>query len=176
MFFIWFILFVIVQRLLELHIAKKNESWMKARGGIEVANSHYKWFILLHASFFFGVLLEVYLQSTQHEINPNWFFLGLFLLTQIGRVWCILSLGRFWNTKIIVLPNVVWLKKGPYRWIRHPNYIIVLIELFIIPVMFHAYLSAVIFPTLHILLLTIRIPAEEEALQKRSTTKVNTTI
>lgn len=165
-FFLLFLSFVVMQRLLELHIAKKNECWMKARGGIEVANNHYKWFMLLHIAFFIAVFFEVYGQSLQQSIAPNWFFLGLFTLVQIGRVWCILSLGRFWNTKIIVLPNVVLMKKGPYRWIKHPNYIIVLVELFIIPIMFHAYYSAVIFPIMHVLLLTIRIPAEEKALER----------
>ena len=165
-FFLIFMLFVIIQRLVELRIARNNERWMKNRGGVELASDHYKWFLILHTFFFLAVLIEVYVQSLHHAITPNWFFLWLFILTQVGRVWCIASLGRFWNTKVIVLPNVVLLKKGPYRWLRHPNYIIVLIELFIIPVMFHAYFSAVIFPTLHILLLTIRIPAEEAALER----------
>lgn len=164
-FFLFFMIFVICQRLVELQIAKKNESWMKARGGIEVANNHYKWFLVLHTSFFIILALEVYVQSFQHTLTINWIFLVLFMLTQVGRVWCILSLGKFWNTKIIVLPNVVLLKKGPYRWLKHPNYLIVMIELFIIPIMFHAYFSAIIFSTFNILLLMIRIPAEEAALE-----------
>src|SRR5690625_4167208 len=163
-FFIFLLLFILGQRLFEIHLAKKNERWMKEKGAIEVASDHYKWFIWLHTLFFISLILEVSLQSVQHNLTVNWFFLWIFILMQIGRAWCILSLGKFWNTKIIVLPNVVLLKKGPYRWLKHPNYIIVLIELFVIPIMFHAYISSVLFPTLHILLLTIRIPAEEEAL------------
>lgn len=163
-FFIAFLLIIMVQRLFEVVLAKRNERWMKEKGAIEVASEHYKWFIWLHMMFFISLILEVSLQSVQHSLTVNWFFLWLFILLQIGRVWCIMSLGKFWNTKIIVLPNVVLLKKGPYRWLRHPNYIIVFIELFVIPIMFHAYISAVLFPTLHLLLMAIRIPAEEAAL------------
>ncbi len=83
------------------------------------------------------------------------------------RVWCIVSLGKFWNTKIIVLPKVVMIKKGPYKYMKHPNYLIVFVELFTIPAMFGAYITAILFPILHLLLLTIRIPAEDRALGRR---------
>jgi|SRR5690625_299877 len=163
-FFISFICFVIIQRLIELVIARRNEKWMKNRGAVEVASDHYKWFICLHSLFLLAIIFEVYWQSLHNSFSVNWIFLFIFICTQVARVWCILSLGKFWNTKIIVLQNVILMKRGPYRWLRHPNYIIVLIELIVIPMMFHAYFSAVIFPTLHILLLMIRIPEEEKAL------------
>lgn len=163
-FFIVFISLVILQRLFELYIAKRNEKWMLEKGAVEVAQAHYKWFIILHVAFFIGLIIEVSVQSQQKEIIVSWFFVWLFIILQIARGWCIGSLGKFWNTKIIVLHNVILIKKGPYRWLRHPNYIIVLIELFTIPFIFHAYYSSIIFPTLHILLLMVRIPEEEKAL------------
>lgn len=165
-FFMLFMSFVILQRLFELYIAKRNEKWMLEKGAVEIGQAHYKWFILLHILFFVTLTVEVVLQSLQHEIKVSWIFVWLFIILQIARGWCIGSLGKFWNTKIIVLHNVILIKKGPYRWLRHPNYIIVLIELFTIPFIFQAYFSSIIFPSLHILLLMIRIPAEEEALGK----------
>lgn len=163
-FFILFILFVLVQRLIEVQLAKSNERWMKDRGAVEVGGNHYKWFIWLHTLFFLFVITEVSRQNMNETLTVNWFFLLIFLFMQIARVWCITSLGRFWNTKIIVLQNVILIKKGPYRWLKHPNYIIVFIELFVIPIMFHAYITAVLFPVLHILLIMVRVPEEEKAL------------
>ncbi len=162
---IWaLILLIIGQRLVELVIAKNNEKWMKARGGIEAGAEHYKWFIYLHTLFFLSVIVEILMKCNNHEVVFNYVYFVVFIAAQLARFWCIYSLGRFWNTKIIVLPRVALIKKGPYKYVKHPNYIIVAVELFIIPMLFGAYLSAVIFPLLHIILLRIRIPAEEKAL------------
>lgn len=156
-------LFLILQRLIELKIAANNEKWMKQRGGIEVGKEHYKYFVILHVSFFCSLLIEVNMIS---HLQFNKFFFSLFLISQLGRLWCIYSLGRFWNTKIIVLPKVVLIKKGPYKYVKHPNYIIVFIELFSIPLIFGAYVTAFLFPFFHLFLLTIRIPKEERALRR----------
>jgi methyltransferase len=161
-----FIVIIIGQRLVELVIARNNEKWMKARGGIEAGSDHYKWFIYLHSLFFISVFLENQLQT--QEISFNYLYFLLFFAAQLARVWCIYSLGRFWNTKIIVLPRVALIKKGPYKFVKHPNYIIVAVELFVIPMLFGAYMTAIVFPILHILLLRIRIPAEERALASLS--------
>ncbi|OZU90152.1 hypothetical protein CIL03_03145 [Virgibacillus indicus] len=162
----WIILlFIIAQRVNELVIAKRNERWMKARGGIETGEKHYKWFVVLHCLFFAAVIFEGLVRDTQ-ETELNFFLLFIFIITQVARIWCITSLGKFWNTKIIVLPEFPLIKKGPYKYVKHPNYIIVGIELFIIPLLFGAFISAIIFPVLHILLLTIRIPSEERILQR----------
>ncbi|TRM12534.1 hypothetical protein FH966_12960 [Lentibacillus cibarius] len=160
-----FIMAIIAQRLGELYIARKNEKWMKSVGGVEKGEKHYKLFVFLHCCFFASVITEASL-NTHTYIQPNYFLLLLFLLLQIGRVWCIHTLGRFWNTKIIVLPRVTVIKKGPYRYVKHPNYIIVAAELFLIPLLLGAQLTAVIFPFLHILLLKVRIPREEKALTR----------
>lgn len=158
------IIFIIGQRLVELVIAKQNEKWMKARGGIETGSAHYKWFIYLHILFFISVFLETSMKLANQEVVFSYFYFFVFLLAQLARFWCIYSLGRFWNTKIIVMPRVALIKKGPYKYIKHPNYVIVAVELFVIPMLFGAYLSAIVFPILHVLLLRIRIPAEEKAL------------
>ncbi len=161
-FWILFI-FIAIQRIVELVIAKSNEKWMMERGGVEWGKNHYKWFIVVHTLFFFSLLLEVFLRNPITLIlNPYVF--ALFLLIQAARVWCILSLGRYWNTKIIILPNNSLVQKGPYKYVKHPNYIIVGVELFIIPILFQAYITAILFPLFHILLMTIRIPLENQAL------------
>lgn len=166
-YFYLIITFIICQRLVELYIARKNEKWMLARGGIEVGNEHYKLFILLHVTFFIILIYEVHNIVTAQSVAFNIYFFFLFVIAQIMRVWCIVSLGKFWNTKIIVLPKVVKIKKGPYKYMKHPNYLIVFVELFTIPAMFGAYITAILFPILHLLLLTIRIPAEDRALGRR---------
>ena len=155
---------LILQRIVELIIAKRNERWMKDRGGKELGEKHYKWIVGLHIVFFVTLIVET--DWSMQYVELNYFLLFLFFLTQFARYWCILSLGKFWNTKIIVLPRVALIKKGPYKYIKHPNYIIVFIELIVIPLLFGAVWTASIFPLLHILIMFIRIPAENKALAK----------
>ncbi|WP_245807722.1 isoprenylcysteine carboxyl methyltransferase family protein [Halobacillus massiliensis] len=159
----WLYLFIIAQRLLELAIAKYNEKWMIEQGAVKVECSHYFLFIILHSGFLFFIFIESFLlKNGALLLSP--FLLAAFIILQLLRVWCITSLGRKWNTKIIVLPNSPLVAKGPYRYIKHPNYLIVFFELLIIPLLFQAYVTALLFPVLHFLVLKIRIPAEELAL------------
>nr|WP_204542630.1 isoprenylcysteine carboxylmethyltransferase family protein [Peribacillus deserti] len=160
-----FIIFLILQRLGELLIAKRNEIWMKQQGGIEFGASHYPWMVAMHCSFFLSLIIEVtYIQSGLSEYwRP---LLIAFLILQAGRMWALTSLGRFWNTKIMVVPHANVVKKGPYKYVKHPNYIIVALELAVIPLLFNAYFTAVIFTILNIFMMYKRIPAEEEALHK----------
>ncbi|MET1031507.1 isoprenylcysteine carboxyl methyltransferase family protein [Domibacillus tundrae] len=158
-----FILFVCVQRISELIIAKRNEKWMLSQGGYETGARHYPFIVALHISFFISLIIEV--ELLHKTISSDWpLWLTLFLLTQLSRVWTLRSLGTFWNTKIIVLPGAKIVKKGPYRWVRHPNYIIVTMEFIIIPFLFQAYYTALIFTLLNAFMLTVRIAAEEQAL------------
>ncbi|WP_046175857.1 isoprenylcysteine carboxyl methyltransferase family protein [Domibacillus indicus] len=161
--FLMFISFLCAQRLLELVIARRNEKWMISQGGYEAGARHYPFMVALHVSFFASLIAEVVLLGKSISLAwPVW--LVLFLLAQLGRVWTLRSLGPFWNTKIIVLPGAKIVKKGPYRWVRHPNYIIVTMELIIIPLLFQAYYTALIFTFLNALMLAVRIGAEEQAL------------
>lgn len=157
-------LLIIFQRLFELVIAKSNEKWMKARGGIETGQGHYKWFVILHILFFISIISEVIFNDAEPQLSYP--VLAILLFIQLFRVWCMQSLGRFWNTKIIVLPGVALIRKGPYKYMKHPNYFIVGLELFVIPLLFGAYITSIIFPVLHILLLMVRIPSENKLLAK----------
>jgi methyltransferase len=157
---------IIIQRMSELVIARKNEMKMKNLGGYEVGNTHYKIVVSLHTLFFLSLIFEGLINK---GVPFTWWgvLLPLFILLQLFRVWTICSLGMYWNTKIIILPGAAPVTKGPYRWIKHPNYLIVILELLIVPIMFQAYFTAFIFTILNlIVLLKIRIPQEEQALQK----------
>lgn len=109
-----FLAFVIFQRVCELAIAKRNENWMKEQGGVEFGKTHYIFIVFVHALFFISLCLEVLVQ--EKEISPYWpGIVSLFLVTQIGRIWALSSLGKYWNTKIIVVPHATVIKKGPYK-------------------------------------------------------------
>jgi methyltransferase len=162
MFFL-FIAFIIFQRLTELAIARKNEKWMKSQGALEFGSGHYPAMVLIHSAFILSIIAEVVF--FHRELFAYWpVLMVLFVLTQLMRVWALISLGPYWNTKIIVLPGAKIIKKGPYRLIKHPNYVIVALELIIIPLMFNAYWTAAIFTILNMVILSVRIPAEEKAL------------
>lgn len=165
MVFAGFVSFVVLQRLGELVIAKKNEKGMKEKGAIEFGQLHYQFMVLMHVMFFVVLILEVLIFNKQ--VSRFWPILfSVFLLVQAGRIWALTSLGEFWNTKIIVLPDAYPIKRGPYRYLKHPNYVIVIIELLLIPLLFNAYMTSVIFTVLNGCLLAIRIPAEERALNQ----------
>ncbi len=164
MFFALVITFVIGQRLVELAIAKRNERWAREKGAIEYGAGHYKLLVLLHVSFFVSLIVE-------YALNPvvirGWhYFFFIFILAQILRIWSLVSLGKHWNTKILIIPHTKKITKGPYRFMKHPNYLVVALELFSLPMLFGAYATAVFFSILNfILIYFIRIPKEEYALQ-----------
>lgn len=153
-----------MQRLFELFIARYNEKWMKKQGAIEFGKNQYRYIVLIHFLFFVSFLSEKIIFN--RGLSSFWPVLFiLFLITQVIRIWALASLGRFWNTKIIVLPNANIIKKGPYRFIKHPNYLIVSLEIFLIPLFFKAYITSILFTLLNIWVLTIRIAEEENALK-----------
>ncbi|TDL33102.1 isoprenylcysteine carboxyl methyltransferase [Jeotgalibacillus sp. S-D1] len=157
--------FVIIQRLVELMAAKRNEKWIKNKGAYEAGSSHYPVMIALHAGFFISLLFEVL--AAGRPVSAFWApLLVLFGLTQIVRIWCLLSLGRYWNTKILILPGAKVVRRGPYKYIKHPNYVIVTIEILLLPLLFQAYVTAVVFTFLNAAMLSVRIPAEEKALKR----------
>jgi methyltransferase len=162
----WLILLIAaiaVQRMLELHIAHRNRTWMLENGAKEYGKQHYPLFFLLHAGWLVGLIIETYQRGA---ISAHWYlYLGLFGLAQGLRYWSIRSLGMFWNTRILIIPGRELIQQGPYRYFRHPNYIAVIVELATVPLIFDAWITAVAATLLNLmLLLRIRIPAEEKAL------------
>ena len=156
------LLLVVFQRLTELVIAARNRQWALRHGGVEVRDEHYWMFVALHSSW----LVATYLEAAGPQ---SWFDLGLvgYLMIQVLRYWAIGTLGRRWNTRIIVMPGQAPIASGPYRFLRHPNYIAVVLELALVPMMVGAWFTAAIATILNaLLLLKIRIPAEEQALEE----------
>jgi len=136
---------------------------MKKQGGIEIGKHHYKYIVLVHVFFFLSLVIE-YLLSPQGLSPFSIIILFFFLLTQFIRVWAIKSLGVQWNTKIIILPGRNMVTKGPYQYLKHPNYVVVILEILLIPLLFQAYYTALLFTLLNLIVLSIRIPIEEKAL------------
>ncbi|WP_110927666.1 isoprenylcysteine carboxyl methyltransferase family protein [Bacillus massiliglaciei] len=167
MIFAVFIVFLCIQRLTELVIAKNNEKALKAEGAIEYGKSHYPWMVSMHAAFFISLILEVYLKG--FELSKLWpFWLTIFLFAQAGRFWVIKTLGKYWNTKIIVLSDAKVVAAGPYKYIKHPNYAIVATEILVISLLFNAFFTAVVFSLLNLWMMSVRIPLEEKALKSHT--------
>ncbi|MCR8993389.1 isoprenylcysteine carboxyl methyltransferase family protein [Brevibacillus laterosporus] len=164
--FLLVIMIVIYQRCTELVIARRNARYIKEAGGYEVAAGHYKWIVSLHVVFFVSLIGEVLLHVSTVSIPFYFWPFCVFCLAQLLRIWSMRSLGYFWNTRIFVLEGKKPVIHGPYRYIRHPNYLVVLIEGGMLPLTFGAWKTAVIFTVAQAIVLSVRITAEEEALQK----------
>jgi len=161
--------FVAAGRLVELRIAARNRARLLARGGVEVAPGHYPWMVLLHTAFLIACPLEVWLLNRPFLPGLAAPMLVLVILATALRYWVIRTLDGRWTTRIVVLPGVPPVLGGPYRWVRHPNYLAVCTEIAALPLVHTAWLSAVTFSLLNALLLRVRIRAEERALSEVST-------
>ncbi|EGO65869.1 isoprenylcysteine carboxyl methyltransferase family protein [Acetonema longum] len=154
---------IVSQRLSELLLAHRNRLWALKQGAREYGVGHYPSFFLLHAAWLAGWMAEGGFNNCLAFSWPLW--LSLFLLAQVIRYWCIISLGHYWNTRILVIPGSQPVQHGPYRFLRHPNYLAVALELVAAPMIFDAVYTAAIATTVNAaLLLLVRIPAEERAL------------
>ena len=156
-----------VERLVELVISKRNARWAFDRGGIEYGRGHFPAMVALHTGLLIACVAEVYLLDRPFIPWLGWPMLALVVLCQAGRYWIISSLGHQWNTRVIVVPGLGRVERGPYRfsWMRHPNYIVVAIEGIALPLVHTAWVTAIVFTVLNaVLLLAFRIPTENRAL------------
>ena len=154
----WLIAFVVLQRVAELGLAQWNTARLRATGGVEFGASHYPLIVALHASWLLGLLVFGHGRS----VDPIW--LVVFILLQAARMWVIASLGRRWTTRVIVLPGASPVAHGPYRWLRHPNYAVVALEIAVVPLALELPLFALVFSAANAALLTCRIDVENQAL------------
>ncbi|MBK18821.1 MAG: hypothetical protein CMM52_08295 [Rhodospirillaceae bacterium] len=159
----WVLLFLILQRLAELLLAKRNTALLLARGGIEHGAGHYPLIVLLHLCWL--AALAYFIPPAQ---PANWWLLGLFGGLQILRVWVLATLGSRWTTRVIELPGEAPIRSGLYRWCCHPNYLIVAGEIFLLPLVFGRWEIAIVFTIANSMLLWHRIRVEEVALQNMS--------
>ena len=148
-----------LQRAGELVLATSNTRRLLARGAREIDGDGYRWFVLLHAGWLVSLALTLPANAA-----PSWPLLALFALLQAGRVWVIATLGPRWTTRLIVLPDAPLVRAGPYRYLRHPNYAIVIGEIALLPLAFGAVALAAVFSAANLALILRRIAIEDRAL------------
>lgn len=152
--------FVILQRLAELIHARSNTAALLVQGGREIAPGHYPYMVTMHATW----LISLWLLAIGRPITLFWFV--IFMVLQGLRVWVLATLKGRWTTRIIVLPGAPLVTSGPYRFLSHPNYAVVVGEIAVLPLAFGLPLHAVVFSLLNAAILTIRIRAENAALDQ----------
>lgn len=163
----WIYLLLIGERLFELRLAGKNRRILLQRGGREFFPGSYRVMVGMHLLFLACLILE----SSPWQLALNrWTLLGLalLLLLQLLRYWCVCSLKEYWNTRIILVPGAKVSRRGPYRWLRHPNYLVVIFELALLPLLASAPLTLGVFLVANLLVLRQRIQLEERALREHT--------
>ena len=166
--YVVFILLTGGERIVELVISKRNAAAAMARGGREYGLSHFPWMVTLHTGLLLACIAEVVFAGRLFIPGLGWPMLAIALLCQAGRYWVIRSLGEQWNTRVIVVPGAARVRaRGLYRFMTHPNYVIVAIEGVALPLVHTAWVTAIAFTVLNaILLLGFRIPTEDRALRE----------
>jgi methyltransferase len=163
----WFVLLVVavaVERLAELVVSRRNLAWSLARGGSEHGTGHWPFMVALHTGLLVAAVVEVAVADRPFLPWLGWPMLALVLASQTLRWWCIRTLGPRWNTRVVVVPGLPLVNRGPYRVLAHPNYMAVVVEGLALPLVHTAWVTAVVFTALNLPLLRVRIRAEEAAL------------
>ncbi len=153
---------VALQRLIEIVYAERNTRALLARGAVEVGRAHYPLIVVLHAAWLAAIVLLL-----PPDAAIRWLPLGVFVLLQLARVWVIATLGPYWTTRIITLEGAPLVRSGPYRFVRHPNYLVVAGEIAMLPLAFGELGVAVAFTLLNAAMLAWRIRQEDAALAVR---------
>jgi methyltransferase len=165
---IWFTILVgavALERLAELVVSKRNAAWAFERGGVETGKRHYLVMVLLHTGLLAGALVEVWVRRPEFVPALGFTMLALVVASQALRWWCIATLGHQWNTRVIVVPGLPLVARGPYRWFAHPNYVAVVVEGFALPLVGSAWITATVFTICNAVLLRVRISVENQALR-----------
>jgi methyltransferase len=153
-----------VERLAELVVSQRNLRWSRSRGGVETGAGHYPAMVALHSGLLVGCLAEVWLADRPFVPGLGWPMLAVVIAAQGLRWWCIATLGPQWNTRVVVVPGAGRVAGGPYRWLRHPNYLAVVVEGAALPLVHTGWLTALVFTVLNGWLLRVRIGVENRAL------------
>lgn len=164
----WFDLLVAAtaaERLAELVVSARNARWAFANGGVERGRGHFPPMVALHTGLLLACIVEAHAADRPFLPWLGWPAAAAVLGAQALRWWCVVTLGRQWNTRVIVVPGLPLVRSGPYRWLRHPNYVAVVAEGVALPLVHTAWVTALVFTAVNaVLLLGARIPAEERAL------------
>ena len=161
--FVALILLVAVERVAELVVSKRNLEWSKANGGREFGAGHYPVMVALHTGLLAGAVLEA--RTRRRWVWPAFWVV---LAAQALRWWCITTLGKQWNTRVVVVPGAPRIVGGPYRLVPHPNYVAVILEGAALPLVGGAWITAGVFSVANALLLRTRIQVENDALRSLS--------
>lgn len=153
-----------LERVAELVVSTRNAAWSRERGGVESGAGHYPVMVVLHTGLLVGALVEAWVRAPEVPSPLAWSMLGLVIASQALRWWCIAALGRRWNTRVIIVPGLAPVTRGPYRFLRHPNYVAVVVEGFALPLVHAAWITGLVFTVLNAALLTVRIRTEDAAL------------
>ena len=165
---LWFSLLILavgIERLAELHRSVRNARWAFERGGIETGRGHYPWMVALHVALLAGCLAEVWLLDRPFLPALGWTMFAVVAGAQALRWWCIGTLGPRWNTRVIVVPGLPLVDRGPYRYLSHPNYVAVVVEGLAMPLVHTAWVTATAFTVLNAWALSVRIRCENAALR-----------
>ncbi|MDV3220260.1 isoprenylcysteine carboxyl methyltransferase family protein [Intrasporangium sp.] len=160
------VLLVGLERLAELVVSNRHAAWALARGGVERGQGHYPVMVVLHSGLLVGALAEVWLADRSFVPALGWSMLAVVVLSQALRWWCIATLGRQWNTRVIVVPGLPLVRRGPYRLLPHPNYVAVVAEGLALPLVHSAWVTAGVFTIANAALLAARIRVENLALRE----------
>jgi methyltransferase len=163
----WYVLLIVViavERLAELVVSKRNWVWSHDQGGTEFGAAHYPAMVILHVGLRVGCVLEPLVLHRPFIPALGWPMLAVVIAAQILRWWCITTLGRQWNTRVIVIPDAPRVSGGPYRLIPHPNYVAVVVEGVALPLVHTAWITALVFTVLNAVLLRTRLQVENTAL------------
>ncbi|MFE1832470.1 isoprenylcysteine carboxyl methyltransferase family protein [Streptomyces sviceus] len=162
---------VAAERVAELVVARRNERWSTARGATVSGQGHYPAMVALHTGLLAACPAEVWLADRPFVPALAWPMLAVLAGAQALRWWCIRTLGPRWNTRVIVVPGLPLVTRGPYRWrwLRHPNYVAVVAEGLALPLVHTAWITATVFTVLNAVLLTVRIRCENRALAAATT-------
>jgi methyltransferase len=155
---------VVLERLAELVVSKRHSAWAKARGGVEHGAGHYPWMVALHTGLLVACLAEAWLLDRPFWPWLGWPMVAVVVAAQCLRWWCIRTLGPQWNTRVVVVPDLPLVTGGPYRLLRHPNYVAVVAEGIALPLVHGSWVTALVFTLLNVWLLTVRIRTEDAAL------------
>jgi methyltransferase len=155
-----------LERLVEMRLSARNARRAFARGGIEYGARHFRWMSLMHAAFLIACIWEVILLRRVFVPLVGVPALAVVVVAQGLRYWAIAALGDRWNVRVIVVPGAMAVRRGPYRFLRHPNYAAVVLEMAALPLVHGAYLTAIVFSIMNALVLTVRIRCEERALMR----------
>jgi methyltransferase len=161
----WYVVLIVAvagERLVELVVSRRHLAWALSHGGREYGFGHYPFMVVLHL----GLLVACLAEAAHRPFIPalGWSMLVVVVLAQVLRWWCITTLGPRWSTRIIVIPGLPLVDHGPYRWLRHPNYVAVVLEGLALPLVHTAWITAGVFTLANAGLLRVRISAENAAL------------